>query len=114
MPSKLQEKHAFVVQNFESTLKGGEKLQFHEFSKFNLGSAGVFVAVKGTSPWEYHSDSDEFLQILEGVADIEVLTDAGSVVTCVTAGHCFVVPRAHWHRHIVTTYLRELFVTPGS
>lgn len=103
-----------TVHDIDAVLQGEKKLKFHEFGKFNLGSVGVFVASKGTSPWEFHEDSDEFLQVLEGEVDVELLTETGSVVTRVKSGQGFVVPQAHWHRHIIPKFVKELYVTPGS
>jgi mannose-6-phosphate isomerase-like protein (cupin superfamily)/predicted DNA-binding protein (MmcQ/YjbR family) len=109
-----QDKKEFDVYNIEKALKSKKSLEFVQFSTFNEGAVGVFASKKGTSPWELHPDSDEFLQVIEGSADIEILNEQGSSTVCIQAGECFVVPRGHWHRHIIHKSVKELFVTPGT
>jgi quercetin dioxygenase-like cupin family protein len=96
-----------------ATLDELAELEFRELARFNRGSVGVFWASGGTSPWERHPDDDELLQVLEGEAQIVVLTDEGPVTTLVCAGSVFVVPRGLWHRHRMLGKVKELYVTPG-
>jgi len=114
MPKKSEQKVTLVAHDLGGALKGRKKVEFLELSKFNVGSVGVFVSGKGTSPWECHSDSDEFLQVLDGEVDVEVLTETGSVTRRLEAEECLVVPMGSWHRHVVPKFVRELFVTPGA
>jgi predicted DNA-binding protein (MmcQ/YjbR family)/mannose-6-phosphate isomerase-like protein (cupin superfamily) len=112
--AKTSKKKSLPVYDIDESLGGVKKGKPHQFSKFNQGTVGLLVAAKGTSPWELHEDSDKFLQVLDGAADIEVLTDDGSVVSSVEAGQFFIVPRGNWHRHIVGKGLQALFVAPGQ
>ncbi len=90
------------------------EMEFRELAKFNQGGLGVFWSSGGgPSPWEMHPDDDELLHILEGVVDVEVLTDGGPVTTSVRAGSGFVVPRGHWHRQTLHGKVKELYLTPG-
>jgi quercetin dioxygenase-like cupin family protein len=89
------------------------ELEFHELQGFNGGTVGVYWGSGGTSPWEIHPDGDELLHVLEGHADITILTEDGPVVTAVRTGSCIVVPRGHWHRHTLHGRVQELYVTPA-
>jgi quercetin dioxygenase-like cupin family protein len=90
-----------------------DEVEFRRLAAFNGGEVGVFWASSGVSPWERHPDDEEFLQVIEGSVDIEVLTDDGARVTTVAAGSIFVLPRDLWHRHRHTGHLKELYLTPG-
>lgn len=96
-----------------ATLAEAGELEFCELGKFNEGSVGVYWADGGTSPWERHPDDDELLQMLEGEADITVLTDQGPVTTRCAAGSVFIVPRGLWHRQTLVGHAKQLYVTPG-
>jgi mannose-6-phosphate isomerase-like protein (cupin superfamily) len=89
------------------------ELEFRELAPFDRGTLGVYWATGGTSPWERHPDNDELLLILEGHADIEILTTDGPVVTPVRTGCLIVVPRGLWHRHRLHGRVKELYLTPG-
>jgi quercetin dioxygenase-like cupin family protein len=89
------------------------EVEFRRLAVFNAGEVGVFWASSGVSPWERHPDDEEFLQVIEGSVEIEVLGQDGSQVTAVDAGSIFVVPRDHWHRHRHTGPVKELYLTPG-
>jgi quercetin dioxygenase-like cupin family protein len=88
------------------------EVEFRRLASFNGGEVGVFWASSGVSPWERHPDDDEFLQVIEGVVDIEVLGDEREITT-VEAGSIFVVPRGRWHRHRHRGPVKELYLTPG-
>jgi quercetin dioxygenase-like cupin family protein len=89
------------------------EVEFRRLAPFNSGEVGVFWAASGTSPWERHPDDDEFLHVIEGSVEIEILDGDGSRVTTVDAGSIFVVPRDRWHRHRHTGLVKELYLTPG-
>ena len=96
------------------TVDGLDEMEFHELSRFNQGTAGVFQCSTGTSPWERHPDDDELLHVLEGETIVTVLTDGGPVETPVRAGSVFIVPKGLWHRQHIPEKLKEFFVTPGA
>ena len=101
------------AHHLETVIAGLGELQFHELAPFNRGTAGVYWASSGTSPWERHPDDDELLLILDGHADITVLTDDGPIVAPVKSGCAFIVPRGLWHRHTLHGTVKEFYVTPG-
>ena len=101
------------AHDLQGILRGLEELQFHELAPFNGGTAGVYWASGGTSPWERHPEEDELLLVLDGRVDVTVLTDDGPAVTPVGAGGAFVVPRGHWHRQTLHGRVQQLYVTPG-
>ena len=97
-----------------AVVAGLRELEFRELAPFNRGSVGVYWAAGGTSPWERHPDDEELLHVLEGRADVTILTDDGPVVTPLAAGSVLVVPRGLWHRHTLHGTVKELYVTPGA
>ena len=66
----------------------------------------------GTTPWERHTDSDEFLHVLDGEVEITVLTDGASEQVLVPKGAIFVVPRGHWHRQVARPVVTLLSLIP--
>ena len=68
----------------------------------------------GETPWERHPDGDELLHVLDGEVDVEVLTDDGSALVAIPAGHVFVCPRGLWHRQRPKTAATILFATPTA
>lgn len=103
----------FTAHNVSREIDALPEMDFHEVARFCEGHVGIYWANAGTSPWERHPDVEELLHIIEGEAEIEVLTGAGPVRTAVGPGSIMVVPRNHWHRHHLLTRVKELYVTPG-
>ena len=66
----------------------------------------------GTTPWERHADSDEFLHVLDGAVEITVLTDVTSNSVAVQKGSVFVVPKGLWHRQIAKPVVTLLSLIP--
>ena len=92
-----------------------DPFDFHEFAPFNSASFAVFHGTGGgTSDWEIHRDTDEFLFVLEGSVTVEILTDSDSQLIPLTPGEFIVVAAGHWHRHVNVMNLTELYFTPGS
>ena len=69
---------------------------------------------EGTSPWELHPDSDEFLHTLEGSAQVTLLTEAGEELVEIPAGSVFVVPKGVWHKQRANAKVVQMGVTPGA
>ncbi len=94
-----------------------DEMEFNDLGPFNDGHMGVFwSSAGGPSPWEMHPKTDEFLQVLEGQVDVEILpegTEEGRVVR-IGAGECCIVPRGCWHRQTMLVRSKELYITPGS
>lgn len=85
---------------------------FWDLAPFDGGSSWVGKWV-GQSPWERHSKGDEFLHVLKGQVEVEVLLSSGKQSNLVSAGSIFVVPRNHWHRQIARQEVVVVGATPG-
>jgi quercetin dioxygenase-like cupin family protein len=101
------------AQDIRTSFEGLAEVEFRSLAKFNDGEVGIFWSSSGVSPWERHPKDEELLQIIEGQVEIEVLTEAGPVVSLLSEGLIFVVPRNHWHRHRHVGLVKELYLTPG-
>ena len=66
------------------------------------------------SHWERHPAGDELLHLLEGDAEITVLTDDGPTRTTAHAGSLFVCPKGLWHQIRPLSPVSLLFATPGE
>lgn len=78
-----------------------------------LSGASVSVGrFSGQSPWERHANGDELLDVLEGEAEITVLTDDGPLHRTLRAGSVFVCPRGLWHRQYSAEGITALYATP--
>ncbi len=94
-----------------------EQLEFRELARFNEGAVGVFWADAGaTGPWEMHPDCEEFLMVLDGEVEVEILPEDGgpAEVRRLRSGAATVVPRRCWHRHTILKRTKELYLTPGA
>ena len=63
-----------------------------------------------------HPDCDEFLQILGGEIEVEVLRAEGSVSVkmLISSGSFLVVPKGCWHRQNFLQRSKEFYLTPGQ
>ncbi len=68
----------------------------------------------GLTPWEHHPDADELLYVLDGVVDLTVLAEEGTLSATVPAGSLFVVPRGLWHRQYARHCTALLFATGAT
>jgi mannose-6-phosphate isomerase-like protein (cupin superfamily) len=60
---------------------------------------GIFTSkFAGKGAWERHPHGDELVQILDGAATLDIVTDDGPQSIAVSAGMLAVVPRGAWHR----------------
>jgi len=71
--------------------------------------AGSFI---GESPWERHPNGDELVQILDGAAEVTVITDEGRQVLDMKAGMLTVVPRNCWHKFNAPGGVTVMTMTP--
>lgn len=93
------------------------EFEFKSLGSFNAGDVGVFWGEQGgPSPWEMHPDSDEFLYILKGAVQIELLpTDNDDARTeKLNANSAIIIPKGVWHRQTFLEKSQELYVTPGK
>lgn len=97
----------------DAIVAGLAEMEFSSIAPFNHGDVGVFWSTGGTSPWERHPDTDEFLAVLDGEIELTVLFDDGPKATVVRKGSFFIVPQGHWHRQEIRGSVRELYLTPG-
>lgn len=74
---------------------------------------GVFVGTyEGEGAWERHTAGDEFVQIIEGCADLVLLLDSGEQILELLEGMVTVVPKGKWHRFISKGRVSVLTATP--
>jgi mannose-6-phosphate isomerase-like protein (cupin superfamily) len=60
---------------------------------------GVFASrFAGKGYWERHPNGDELVQIVEGAATLQLMTEDGLQSLKLTAGMLAVVPQGAWHR----------------
>ena len=74
---------------------------------------GVFAgSFEGESAWERHCRGDELVQVLEGEAQLTILTDSGPEVLEMKAGTVTVVPQSCWHKFNAPTGVTVMTMTP--
>ncbi|MDG1996507.1 MAG: cupin domain-containing protein [Emcibacteraceae bacterium] len=91
----------------------GDKLAkaFATLSTFDTG--GVFTGIfSGVGAWERHTAGDEFVQILDGSAELTVLNEGELQIFNLKAGMVMVVPKGLWHRFNSKEGVTLLAVTP--
>ena len=69
---------------------------------------GTIFASKsaGKGAWERHPDGDELVQVIEGSATLDIVTDDNPVQSIpVHTGMIAIVPRGAWHASITPTEL---------
>ena len=91
----------------------GKEASFWILQPFNGGNLWIGTYVGG-SPWERHPDGDELIHMLEGEAEVTLLTDKGKVQAAVPAGSVYVIPRGVWHRHSAKKPVVQYGVTSGK
>jgi mannose-6-phosphate isomerase-like protein (cupin superfamily) len=78
---------------------------------------GAIFASKsaGAGAWARHPDGDELVQVIEGSATLDIVTDDNPVQSIpVHAGMIAIVPRGAWHRFHYPDGITLLTVTPGK
>ena len=74
---------------------------------------GVFVGrYDGEGAWERHTAGDEFVQIIDGSADLIILHDDEDQVLELSKGMIAVVPKGKWHKFISKSGVSVLAATP--
>ena len=78
-------------------------------------SAILAFKLSGKTAWERHPDGEELVQIVEGAAVIDMVTDDGpSQSFKVGAGMIAIVPKGVWHRAHFPAGTAAISVTPGK
>ena len=87
------------------------KAAFAVLAPFGEGSifAGSF---SGETKWERHGRGDELVHILDGAAELTIMTPDGPETVELRAGMLVVVPQGHWHRFRVPDRVTVLTATP--
>jgi mannose-6-phosphate isomerase-like protein (cupin superfamily) len=76
---------------------------------------GLLLAIKasGKDHWERHLSGDELVQILDGMATLEIVCDDGPPKSFVLrAGMVAVIPQGAWHRLLSSEGATQMAVTP--
>lgn len=75
--------------------------QFHaafcDLGQMDRGSASVGIW-QGQTPWEFHKEGDEFLQVLQGEVTITLLINGSKKTYPLVKDSVFIVPARVWHR----------------
>ena len=66
----------------------------------------------GKGAWECHPVGEELVQIIEGAATLDIVTDAGPQSIEVRAGMMAIVPQGAWHRFRSPEGVTVMTVTP--
>lgn len=96
--------------NFESVEP--RQAKFWNMAEFGGGTTWIGEWV-GESPWERHSGGDEFLHVLKGQVEVDVISATGKTTVTVSEGSIFVVPKNCWHRQRAKKSVTVLGATPG-
>ena len=117
--SKIEEKHIESELSRVTKLEGrtpfssNEELAraFTALAPFDSG--GVFTGTySGDSAWERHIAGDELVHVLNGSAELTILTDDDKQLFNLTAGMVVVVPKGLWHRFHSKDGVTVLSATP--
>src|SRR5277367_3953107 len=76
---------------------------------------GLLLAIKasGKDHWERHLAGDELIQLLDGVAILEIVCDDGPPQSFeLRAGMLAVIPQGAWHRLLSCEGATQIAVTP--
>lgn len=84
---------------------------FRLLASFNRCTLSV-GRFRGLTPWERHRGGDELLHLLDGDAEITVLTDDGPVRRFIAQGDVFVCPQGLWHRQLARETVTGMYLTP--
>jgi mannose-6-phosphate isomerase-like protein (cupin superfamily) len=102
------------VVNVLEGLSQSPKGDFKELLLFNNKAVGA-VDIHGVSPvWEMHPESDELFYVIEGVLEIELLTDAGSKLYSASANETMVVPKGFWHKPSAPNGAKFFYLIAGQ
>lgn len=96
---------------FASTTTAEADAAFRQITSFNQSALSI-GRFRGLTPWERHRGGDELLHLLQGEAEITVLTDDGPVHRHIAEGDLFVCPQGLWHRQLARETVTGLYVTP--
>jgi mannose-6-phosphate isomerase-like protein (cupin superfamily) len=78
-------------------------------------SAILAFKFSGKTAWERHPDGEEYVQIIEGAAILDIVTDDGPPQSFeVSAGMIAIVPKGAWHRAHFPDGTTLISVTPGQ
>ncbi|MFN0043688.1 MAG: cupin domain-containing protein [Alphaproteobacteria bacterium] len=84
---------------------------FASLGSFN-GAAIAVGSFQGAGCWERHAKGEEFVQVLDGSADLIVMGETGPKRVKLSKGQVAIVPAGVWHRFEAPTGLTLLAATP--
>lgn len=75
---------------------------------------GAIFASKfsGDSGWERHRQGEEIVQVVDGTATLQLLTEDGPQSVLLSAGMMVIVPSGMWHRFDSSDGVTLITVTP--
>jgi len=78
-----------------------------------FGEGSIFAgSFSGETKWERHGRGDELVHVLDGAAELTIMTADGPQTIQLRAGMLVVVPQGHWHRFRVPERVTVLTATP--
>jgi mannose-6-phosphate isomerase-like protein (cupin superfamily) len=90
-----------------------EDMEAHHKHLGSLHGAPIVVAsFQGQGCWERHPMGEELVQIVDGSAEVTLITDSGPETVTVDTGAMFVVPAGIWHRFTAPHGVTLLVATP--
>lgn len=76
------------------------------------GAAMVVASFQGQGCWERHPAGEELVQIVDGEAELTMMTDDGPQTMTITKGQLLVVPTGTWHRFTAQEGVTLMAATP--
>jgi len=74
---------------------------------------GIYVVhYAGSSPWERHSQGDEFVMVVEGATTMTLFIDGEDRSVPLTTSQFVVVPGGVWHRFDTPEAAKIMTITP--
>src|SRR5438445_315382 len=108
---ELADEPGMVAHDLRAALDDLPEMTMRFLASLNRCTLGV-TRFSEPSHWERHPAGDELLHLLEGEADVVMLTDGGPTHVTVRAGSVFVCPRGLWHRQLPRPAVTMFFGTP--
>jgi uncharacterized cupin superfamily protein len=66
----------------------------------------------GEGRWERHRNGDELVHIIDGAANLHLMTDEGPQTLALSAGMIAIVPQGVWHRFVSPDGVTLMTATP--
>jgi mannose-6-phosphate isomerase-like protein (cupin superfamily) len=76
-------------------------------------AASSRASLPAKAAWERHPNGDELVQIVDGDATLQIVTEDGPQSVAVSAGMLAIVPQGTWHRFDYPGGVTLIAATPG-